>query len=119
MDEGRLLSNTIRPNGQNIRGGEEVRGGSPEKWTAKSGFAERDGKPRFFEGGFGFLTGDADVGDIQLVLGEFGTKDDEAPVSVGGYNAFRITSGEEAVFALYKVVTKTTFEHAGEGQTLF
>ena len=109
MDEGRLLSNTIRPNGQNIRGGEEVRGGSPEKWTAKSGFAERDGKPRFFEGGFGFLTGDADVGDVEAVLGEFGAEDDETPMAVGGYGAFGVTLGKEAVLAVLEMVAGTSF----------
>ena len=39
----------------------------------------------FFEGGLDLAARDADVGDVEAVLGEFGAKDDETPMAVGGY----------------------------------
>ena len=37
----------------------------------------------FTQGGSKFFARYADVGDVETVLGEFGTEDDETPVSVG------------------------------------
>ena len=68
------------------------------------------------EGGLQFEPIDFDVGDIQLVASEFGAEDDEAPVAVGGHEAFGITFREEAVFALLKMIAKSPFEHARKGE---
>ena len=75
-------------------------------------------KTGFFEGGLDLAARDADVGDIQLVACEFGAEDDEAPVSIGGHEAFRVALSKEAVFALLKMVAKTSFKHARKGDTL-
>ena len=75
-------------------------------------------KTGFFEGGLDLAARDADVGDIQLVACEFGAEDDEAPVPVGGHEAFGITFREEAVFALLKMIAKSPFEHARKGEAL-
>ena len=70
------------------------------------------------EGGLQFEPIDFDVGNIQLVASEFGAEDDEAPVPVGGHEAFGITFREEAVFALLKMIAKSPFEHARKGEAL-
>jgi hypothetical protein len=88
---------------------EGVRGSSPEGWTAKSGLAE---------GFFHLIAGDADVGDVKTVLREFGTEDDKAPMTVRWDKTFRITPCEEAVFAVYQVVSEPPFEHARKGKAL-
>ena len=61
---------------------------------------------------------DLDVGDIQLVACEFGTEDDEVPVTVGRHEAFCVSLSEEAVFAVLKMIAKTPFEHARKGEAL-
>ena len=68
------------------------------------------------EGGLQFEPMDFDVGDIQLVACEFGTEDDEAPVPIGRQEPFGITFREEAVFALLKMIAKTSFKDAREGK---
>ena len=45
-------------------------------------------------------------------------EDDESPVAVGGHEAFRVALGKEAVFALLKMVAKTSFKHARKGDAL-
>ena len=62
---------------------------------------------------------DFDVGDVEFVLRHLGTKDDKPPMSVRRDKAFRITFCEESVFASLEMVSKPSFEHASEGQTLF
>ena len=62
---------------------------------------------------------DSDIGDIQSVLRHLGTEDDKSPMSVRRDKAFRITFCEESVFASLEMVSKPSFEHAGEEQTLF
>ncbi len=62
---------------------------------------------------------DFDIGDVEFGLGHFGTEDDKSPMSVRRYKASLVSFGEEAVFAAFEVVAKPSFEHSGEGQTLF
>ena len=61
---------------------------------------------------------DLDIGDVEFVLRHLGTEDDKSPMSVRRDEAFRITLCEEAVFAALEMVSKPSFEHSGEGQTL-
>ena len=75
--------------------------------------------PSLIEGVLQFEPTDSDIGDVEFVLRHFGTEDDKSPMSVGRDKAFRITFCEEAVFASLEMVSKPSFEHAGEGQTLF
>ena len=62
---------------------------------------------------------DSDIGDIQSVLRHLGTEDDKSPMSVRRGEASLVSFGEEAVFAAFEMVAKPSFEHSGEGQTLF
>ena len=75
-------------------------------------------KTGFFKGGLDLAARDADVGDVELVLCEFGAEDDEAPVTVGRHEAFCVSLSEEAVFAVLKMIAKTPFEHARKGEAL-
>ena len=61
------------------------------------------------EGLFEFLAADTDVGDVEAVLGEFGTEDDEAPMSVGGRTVFGAL-GIETVFPFDKEIAEPSFE---------
>ena len=62
---------------------------------------------------------DFDIGDVEFVLRHLGTEDDKPPMSVRRYEAFLVSFGEEAVFSAFEMVSKPSFEHSGEGQTLF
>ncbi len=62
---------------------------------------------------------DFDIGDVEFVLRQLGTEDDKPPMSVRRDEAFLVSFGEEAVFAAFEMVSKPSFEHTGEGQTLF
>ena len=62
---------------------------------------------------------DFDIGDVEFVLRHFGTEDDKPPMSVRRDEASLVSFGEEAVFAAFEMVSKPSFEHSGEGQTLF
>jgi hypothetical protein len=73
---------------------------------------------RFGKGILYLIARDADVGDVKTVLREFGTEDDKTPVAVRRDKTFRITPCEEAVFAVYQVVSKPPFEHARKGKAL-
>ena len=72
----------------------------------------------FFKGSLDFLTGDADVGDMQLVMCEFGAEDDESPVTVGRHEAFRVALSEKTVLTVLKMIAKTPIEHARKGEAL-
>ena len=61
---------------------------------------------------------DFDIGDVEFVLRHLGTEDDKPPMSVRRYEAFLVSFGEEAVFSAFEMVSKPSFEHSGEGQTL-
>ena len=61
---------------------------------------------------------DADVLYIQAVLSHFGTEDDKSPMTVRRYVTTLIPFGEESVFTVLDVVTKSSFESPNEGQTL-
>lgn len=73
-------------------------------------FSKRDGQ---------FSPIDFDIGDVEFVLRHFGTEDDKSPMSVGRDEASLVSFGEEAVFAAFEMISKPSFEHSGEGQTLF
>ena len=75
--------------------------------------------PSLIEGVLQFEPTDFDIGDVEFVLRHFGTEDDKSPMSVRRDVAFRITLCKEAVFSAFEMVSKPSFEHAGEGQTLF
>ena len=62
---------------------------------------------------------DFDIGDVEFVLRHLGTEDDKPPMSVGRDKASLVSFGEEAVFAAFEMISKPSFEHSGEGQTLF
>ena len=66
-----------------------------------------------------FFPTDFDIGDVEFVLRQLGTEDDKSPVSVRRDEASLVSFGEEAVFAAFEMVSKPSFEHSGEGQTLF
>ena len=57
----------------------------------------------FVEGSFEFVTRDADVRDVEFVLGEFGAEDDETEVTV-----FRddttLTNGVKVAFSLLEII---------------
>ena len=75
--------------------------------------------PSLIEGVLQFEPTDFDIGDVEFVLRHFGTEDDKPPMSVRRDEASLVSFGEEAVFAAFEMVSKPSFEHSGEGQTLF
>ena len=62
-----------------------------------------------------FSTRHLDVSDVQFVLREFGTEEDETEVSIAGDVSFGVLLSKEAVFALLNVVTVTPTETPCEG----
>ena len=62
------------------------------------------------------ITRDLDVGDVEVVLCEFGTEEDEAEVSVRGDGRV-ITYGKEAVFAMLQMISELRIKHSDEGCT--
>ena len=68
----------------------------------------------FTQGGSKFFARDLDVGDVETVLGEFGTEDDETPMTVGGSTVLG-TLGEEALRTLRNKVAEFRIKHSGEG----
>ena len=69
---------------------------------------------RFSQGSIEFFSRYADVGDVETVLGEFGTEDDEAPMSVGRSGRV-ITYGKEAVFTMLQMISELRIKHPDEG----
>ena len=71
---------------------------------------------RFSQGGFEFFARYADVGDVEAVLGEFGTEDDETPMAIGGDAVFG-TDGVKVISPLNDEVAQLGFKHSNEGCT--
>ena len=55
---------------------------------------------------------DADVGEVEVLLGEFGTSKDEALMSVRRDDTFGVSLGKEAVFSALDRVPETPIDGA-------
>ena len=102
----RVLSNNIRLNGQNIFSGVVARRSSGESRTLETGFGEG-----FEELGRGHF----DVGDVEVILGEFGAGEDEAPMSFWGCVFASRTLGKEAFAGTFDGVAVSAGDGACKG----
>ena len=73
----------------------------------------------FIHGLLEFFARDTDVGDMEFGLCELGAGKDKAPMAVRRYNAFRVSFGKVAVFALLNMIAEASSERAGKGLALF